>query len=35
MLVFPGNGHALDSTVECELIGFETGLRWLGKFTKF
>lgn len=35
MLLFPLNGHALDSTVECELVGFESGLRWLSKYTSF
>lgn len=35
MAVFKGNGHALDSDVETELVGFEMGLRWLARYTDF
>lgn len=35
MLAFDGNGHALDSTVECELVHFEAGLRFLDKYTSW
>lgn len=35
MFQFEGNGHALDSTVESEIVGFESGLRWLERFTIF
>jgi acylaminoacyl-peptidase len=35
MLVFPGNGHALSSTVEAEIVGFESGLSFLAKYTEF
>ncbi|ORY88402.1 Alpha/Beta hydrolase protein [Leucosporidium creatinivorum] len=35
MLVFEGNGHALDGTVEAEVVGFEAGLRWFERFTEW
>jgi dipeptidyl aminopeptidase/acylaminoacyl peptidase len=33
MLVFPGNGHALDS-VEGELVGWEANRNWFARFVK-
>lgn len=35
MLWFPGNGHALDSTVEAEVVNFSAGIRFIERFTKF
>ncbi|KAK4699149.1 acylaminoacyl-peptidase, partial [Phenoliferia sp. Uapishka_3] len=35
MYTFPGNGHALDSTVETEVVGFALGLRFLERHTVF
>ena len=35
MMWFPGNGHALDSTVETEIVNFAAGIRWLERFTQF
>lgn len=35
MMMFPGNGHALSSTVEAEIVGFESGLTFLAKYTHF
>lgn len=35
MLVFPGNGHQLSSTVETEVVQFEEGLRFLARHTVF
>lgn len=35
MLWFPGNGHALDSTVETEMVNFAAGLRFIARFTEF
>ncbi|KAF8591671.1 alpha/beta-hydrolase [Ramaria rubella] len=34
MLIFPGNGHSLDNTVEAELVGWEAGRNWLARFSK-
>lgn len=35
MMAFEGNGHALTSTIEAEVVGFENGLRFLAKYTDF
>ncbi|BGP35364.1 hypothetical protein JCM10296v2_007200 [Rhodotorula toruloides] len=35
MLVFPGNGHPVAETVEAEWVAFESGVRWLAKYTDF
>ncbi|GJN94423.1 hypothetical protein Rhopal_007503-T1 [Rhodotorula paludigena] len=35
MLTFPGNGHPIAETVEAEWVAFESGLRWLAKYTDF
>ncbi|KAM0790462.1 hypothetical protein ACM66B_003339 [Microbotryomycetes sp. NB124-2] len=35
MMVFPDNGHALDSTVECEVVNFESGIKFLAEYTEF
>ncbi|GAA5972853.1 hypothetical protein JCM11641_003973 [Rhodosporidiobolus odoratus] len=35
MLMFPGNGHPIAETVESEWVAWESGLRWLARFTDF
>ncbi|GAA5863675.1 hypothetical protein JCM8547_003689 [Rhodosporidiobolus lusitaniae] len=35
MLKFPGNGHPIAETVEAEWVAWESGVRWLARFTDF
>ncbi|GAA5985343.1 hypothetical protein JCM10908_006938, partial [Rhodotorula pacifica] len=35
MMTFPGNAHPIAETVEAEWVAWESGLRWLSKYTDF
>ncbi|GAA5863549.1 hypothetical protein JCM3774_006521 [Rhodotorula dairenensis] len=35
MMTFPGNSHPIAETVEAEWVAWESGLRWLSRYTDF